>query len=168
MLIAPATYKHKKTKNMKLKLSMIVLSAALLVMLGLCTIPANASPARGGVELVTASFHKDFRQAQLLATETGKTYTKFTFKMNNAILFAYYSQNGDLLAISRNIPSNQLPLDLLLQLKSDYDGYWITDLFELNANNETNYYITLENANSRLTLRSTTGAWQTYNKINKQ
>jgi len=153
---------------MKRTISKIALSAALLLTLGLSSINAGAAPASGGVEAVTASFHKDFRQAELLATETGKNYTKLTFKMNGTILFAFYSGNGDLLAVTHNITSNQLPLDLLLQLKRDYDGYWITDLFELNANNNTNYYLTLENANSRLTLRSSEGTWETYSKTNKQ
>ena len=168
MAFSPTDTKHKKQKDMKRTIHSIVLSAALLLTLGLSSITASATPARGGVELITASFHKDFRHAELLATETGKAYTKITFKLNGTILFAFYSGNGDLLAVTHNITSNQLPLDLFLQLKRDYDGYWITDLFELNANNNTNYYITLENASSTLTLRSSEGTWETYSKTNKQ
>jgi hypothetical protein len=158
----------QKTKDMQRTIRSIALGAAVLLTLGLSSINAKATPSRGGVELITASFHKDFRHAELLATETAKNYTKFTFKLNGTILFAFYSGNGDLLAITHNITSSQLPLELFLQLKRDYDSYWITDLFELNANNNTNYYITLENANSRLTLRSSQGAWETYRKTNKQ
>ena len=153
---------------MKRTIGTLTLSVALFLTLGLSSLHVNASPARGGVDLINASFHKDFKQAELLATETGKTYSKLTFKMNGTIMFAFYSPNGDLLAIVHNLTSNQLPLDLLLQLRRDYDGYWISDLFELNANNATDYYITLENANTKLTLRSSQGTWETYSKTNKQ
>jgi hypothetical protein len=118
---------------------------------------------------VTASFHKDFKKAELLTTEPGKNYTKLTFRMNDMVLFAFYSEEGQLLAVTRNIKSNQLPIKLLLQIKQDYANYWISELFEFNADGTNAYYITLENADSSVTLRSSgSDAWDVYTKKTKE
>jgi len=99
----------------------------------------------------------------VMAIEVRKAYTKVTFKLNNLVLFAYYAENGDLLAIVRNILSTQLPIQLLMDLKQKYSNSWITDLFEMNVNGQTTYYATLENGDTGTTLRSSnTSNWETY------
>jgi hypothetical protein len=124
---------------------------------------STVSPARDGNDLVTASFHKDFKHAELMGIEVKKAYTKVTFKLNNMVLFAFYSGNGELLAVVRNILSTQLPIQLLMDLKETYNNYWITDLFEINSDNQTTYYVTLQNADGHVSLRSdNTATWETY------
>ena len=141
----------------------IVLAAAMLLTIGINS--SFAAPTDGGNDAVTASFHKDFKKAQVLETQTGKNYIKFTFKLNDMVLFAFYNEDGQLLAVSRNIKSNQLPIQLLMDVRKDYANYWISDLFELTIDGNSNYYITLENADSRITLRSyDSNDWEVYKK----
>jgi hypothetical protein len=53
-------------------------------------------------------------------------------------------------------------------LKKDYSNYWISDLFEVSNSDGTGYYITLENADSKVVLKSTGGDnWKTYQKKTK-
>jgi hypothetical protein len=116
-------------------------------------------------QVVLASFRKDFRTAELMGIEAKKEYTKVTFKLNNLVLFAFYSENGDLIAVVRNILSSQLPIQLLMDLKQNHTNCWITDLFEIDSNGQTNYYVTLENSDSQVTLRSTSSnTWETYHR----
>jgi hypothetical protein len=118
---------------------------------------------------VKASFLKDFQKAELMGSEVGKQFTKLTFKMNDMVMFAFYSDNGELLAVTRNIKTSQLPIQLLLQLKKDYNDYWTSDLFELNGEDLNNYYITVENADKKITLRSTNNStWELYEKTTKK
>jgi hypothetical protein len=127
-----------------------------------------ASPAEGINSRVESAFHKDFNKAELIGFETGRDHTRLTLKINDVILFAFYSDNGDLLAVTRNIRSSQLPLSLLRELKNKYNDYWISDLFELSIDDQNNYYITLENTDSKVTLRSSdNNSWEKYEKINK-
>jgi hypothetical protein len=73
-----------------------------------------------------------------------------------------------LLAVTRNITTNQLPMGLLTDVKKNYANYWISDLFEMVADNETSYYVTLESADSRVVLKSTDSTtWQVYKKEKK-
>jgi hypothetical protein len=128
-----------------------------------------ATPTHNGDDIVIASFHKEFRTADVVQVENKKEYTKVTFRLNNVVMFAYYSEDGDLLAVVRNILSTQLPIRLLMELKENHSDCWITDLFELDRNGQTIYYVSLENSDMKTTLRSTDSAnWETYQKENKE
>jgi|SRR6187402_2928407 len=117
---------------------------------------------------IRTAFSKSFHNAQVLSAEKHEAFTKLTFKMNDAVMFAFYSNTGELLAVTRNIVSTQLPMNLLLSLKEEYKGYWITDLFEFNGNDSgTNYYATLENADVKITLRSNGDSWEIYTSAQK-
>jgi hypothetical protein len=128
-----------------------------------------ATPAGNGNDIVIASFHKEFRTADVMQVENKKEYTKVTFRMNGVVMFAYYSENGDLMAVVRNIVSTQLPISLLMDLKKNHADYWITDLFEMDSNGQTTYYVALENSDTRITLRSSNSTnWETFQKENKE
>ena len=145
----------------------IAFAIAILLTVGVSS--SFATPTEGRNDAIDASFRKDFKKAELLSTEVRKDYTKLTFKMNDMVLFAFYSDNGELLAVTRNIKSNQLPIQLLLQMKKDYSNYWITDLFEFNGDGTSNYYVTLENCDTRVTLRSAgSDSWEVYDKKVKE
>ena len=113
-------------------------------------------------------FKKDFSGAQDVNWESGKDFAKATFKMNDQVMFAYYSKDGDLVAVTRNIISAQLPISLLADLKKSYGAYWITDLFEMAANNSTTYYITLQNGDQNVILKSNgASGWEMFKKEKK-
>jgi len=116
---------------------------------------------------INASIKRNFKNAQILNTETKEAFTKVTFKMNEVIMFAFYSRTGDLLAVTRNITSSQLPMNLLLSLKNDYSAYWITELFEFTGDGINCYYVSLESADARVTLRSNGDSWEVYTSVKK-
>jgi hypothetical protein len=142
------------------------LVAATLLTIGISS--SFATP-KGGDDVVTTSFRKDFKKAELLSSETSKVYTKLTFKMNDMVMFAYYNTGGQLIAVVRNIKSSQLPIQLMLKVKLNYADSWISDLFEVNAEGSSCYYITLEDANNSVTLRSSDATnWEVYSKKTKE
>jgi len=116
---------------------------------------------------IRTSFKKDFGNAQLLSTESHKVFTKLTFKMDGLLLSAFYSESGELLAVVHNILSTQLPINLLMSLRNDYNSYWIKELFEFTGNNDSCYYVSLESADSKVTLRSNGDQWEVYSSVKK-
>jgi hypothetical protein len=91
-----------------------------------------------------------------------------TFTLSDQKLFAFYNSQGEFLAVTRYISSFQLPIHLQTGLKKSYNNYWISDLFEISGNDETSYYVTLENADTKIVLRSTDGKeWTPYQKNKK-
>jgi hypothetical protein len=142
------------------------LVAALLLTVGISSSFANPNDR---TDAVTASFHRDFKSAVLITAESTRDFTKLTFRMNDMVLYAFYSIDGNLMAVVRNIKSSQLPIQLMLKVKQDYSNYWISDLFELDAQGTTNYYITIEDANTTITLCSSdTTTWDVYSKKTKE
>jgi hypothetical protein len=69
--------------------------------------------------------------------------------------------------VTRNITSSQLPMNLLLSLKSDYSAYWITELFEFTGDDQNCYYVSLESADAKVTLRSSGDSWEVYTTVKK-
>jgi hypothetical protein len=143
----------------------LAVTAALFLTVGI----GSSFAAPTGNDIVIASFHKEFRTADVIQVESKKDYTKVTFMLNNVVMFAYYSENGELMAVVRNILSTQLPIRLLMELKQKHPDCWITDLFEMDANGQTVYYAALENSDTKVTLRSdNSSSWETYQKENKE
>lgn len=114
------------------------------------------------------SFKSDFVGATDAAWTSGSNYYKVIFTLNDQKLFAYYNATGEFMAVTRYISSFQLPLNLQRNLKKSYSNYWISDLFEVSSNEGTDYYVTFENADTKIVLKSAGGSdWSLYQKSKK-
>ena len=117
---------------------------------------------------VVAAFNQQFSQASDLKWSKTANYVEVSFKMNDQFMFAYFAETGELLGIARNIVVNQLPINLQADIKKAYASSWVTELFEMAKDGETTYYITLENADQKVSLKSADGStWSTYKKVKK-
>ncbi|MGB5029595.1 MAG: hypothetical protein WBO38_13925, partial [Chitinophagaceae bacterium] len=98
----------------------------------------------------------------------GHNYYKAAFVYNDKHVFAYYNQDGELLGLTRYLSPDDLPLNLFSDLKKNYCKYWITDLFEVANTEGTTYYITLENADTKIVLKaSAESEWSLHEKTRK-
>jgi hypothetical protein len=75
--------------------------------------------------------------------------------------------DGMMAALTRNITVMQLPVNLQTSLKNEYSNYWVSDLFEVSNEEGTQYYVTLENADVKLIMKSAAASWTTYQKDRK-
>ena len=117
---------------------------------------------------VLNSFSKEFAGAQDVQWTNGKDCYKASFVFNSQHVTAFYNLDGDLMGITRNISSLDLPISLQAGLKKDYSGFWISDLFEVSNADGTNYYITMEKADGKIVLKSGMGGkWSVYKKVTK-
>jgi len=145
----------------------IILSIATVLMMGLSAFAA-ANDETEVNQLAVRSFHKDFVNAKNIKWEQKTGYVKVEFTMNDQVLYAYYNNDGQMTAVVRNIVPDQLPISLLTSLKRDYTGFWIPDLFEMATGDQTTYYVTLENADKKIVLRSNgIDSWEVYSKSRK-
>jgi hypothetical protein len=117
---------------------------------------------------VLDAFKNEFASAKEVTWTATNSFYKASFVFNDQYVFAFYSTDGELMGTTRYISSVDLPISLQTGLKKDYSKYWISDLFEVSNSEATGYYITLENADSKIVLKSTGGeSWQTYQKKSK-
>jgi len=114
------------------------------------------------------SFGNSFTGASNVSWQQDANFTKATFTMSNQVMFAYYDQDGELVAVVRNILSEQLPINLQTELKKKYNDRWISNLFEMAKEGQTTYYVTLESADETITLQSTDfNSWSVFKKAKK-
>ena len=119
-------------------------------------------------EKVLNAFKTEFTAASQVEWTTGPDYYKASFVFNDKHVFAFYNAEGRLLGLTRNITSSELPLKLQTDLKKNYESYWISDLFEAAREEGTSYYLTLEDADTRLVLKaSADNSWTVYEKSKK-
>ena len=111
---------------------------------------------------VLNAFSREFPGAKDIKWTANDTYYKASFVFNGQYADAFYQPNGELMAMTRNISSLDLPMTLQTSLKK-YTGSWISDLFEISNNDGTKYYITIENAGSKIVLKSScAGNWNVF------
>ena len=132
-------------------------------------ITLNSAVLFAGEENVNAkilnAFSREFSGARDVKWTSGETFTKASFIFNDSYVDAYYETNGDLVVVTRNISSVDLPMNLQTSLLNGYKGQWLTELVEVSDNTGTHYYASMEDAGSKLILRSTvSGGWRTQNK----
>jgi hypothetical protein len=117
---------------------------------------------------VLSAFNKEFSGAKEVKWTTGSDFYKAVFVLNDQYITAFYNKEGEFLGMTRNISSLNLPLKLQSKIRSEYADYWISDLFELSDNEGTHYYITVEDADSKVLLKSSDNTdWNIFKKMSK-
>ena len=140
---------------------------ALVMMLSMSSISAFAGEDIVN-EKVLSAFKQDFNNATDVRWIEGEDYYKAEFIYNSQQISAYYNTSGELYGITRYITSPDLPLNLQINLKRDYSQYWITNLFEVAKKDGTSYFITLEDADTRIILKASDGYnWTAWKKTKK-
>jgi hypothetical protein len=118
--------------------------------------------------VVLESFKSSFKDATEVEWKAKENFYQAQFAMNGQYINAYYDCDGKLMAMTRNISTTQLPIGLQTTLRSEADGYWISDLFEVSNEEGTSYYVTLENADSKVILKSSgNNEWTNFQKQRK-
>jgi hypothetical protein len=116
---------------------------------------------------VLKSFEKTFVNASEVNWVSNNEIAIAEFKFNNQYITAYYSCGGNLLGLKKNILSTELPVLLGASLKEQYSNYWITEVMEYGNQGETTYFVTIENAETRITLKSDLNTWSLFHKVQK-
>jgi hypothetical protein len=133
----------------------------------LVSLSSFANPTEKVSSAVLASFNNTFKNVAGVEWTVGDNFYKANFSLNGQFVNAFYSVNGEMIALTKNISSTQLPLSLQTSLKEEAQNFWIADLFEVANEEGTTYYVTLEDADQKLVLKSESNSWTTYKKIQK-
>lgn len=116
---------------------------------------------------VIKSFQTTFANAKDVTWTSGDQMFKAHFEYNGQVVTAYFSTAGNLVAVTRNITSHQLPLTLQAEMKKGHENAWISNLFEVTNDEGTSYYATIETADSKVVLKSNGQTWTNYSKAKK-
>ncbi len=119
-------------------------------------------------DAIIRAFNATFTEAKEVSWEYGDNYAKATFILNGRTQYAFYTIQGDLMGVAQYIRIDELPAPLTELLKKNYPSYWISNLFELRADEDKSYYITIENADQSLILKNNrTFGWSLFKRTVK-
>lgn len=129
----------------------------------------NANPASGEVDArVLGAFKKEFATAKDITWTLAPNYYQASFVYNEQHITAYYNTEAELLGMARFVSPVDLPMALQADLKKNYQSYWISNLFEAATSEGTTYYITIEDADQTVVLKSDNARdWDQYKKVKK-
>ncbi len=143
----------------------LVLALAVILIAGLSSASAN-DPVYVG-KRVSAAFQSEFNHAKNVSWVESPKYVMAKFSLNNKILFAYYNHDGSFIGVIQNILTTGLPNNLSRAIKRDFGSYWVSELFRMDTDQDSSYYIRLENGTETIALSSDGGeGWQTFNVAN--
>ena len=115
---------------------------------------------------VISEFSHNFYLARNVKWEKIDNYYEVIFSQSGRTWFAFYSEDSDLMGIASYILSDSLPVSLGSDLKTSYSNYWISDLFKYSIKDGPGYFVTLENADQKIMLKSDDGQrWHLYKTI---
>lgn len=118
--------------------------------------------------IVLKAFNKEFAGVKGVHWTSINGYYKAAFVFNDQHITAFYQTNGELLGLSKNISSLDIPISLQVKLKNNYSDYWISNLLEISNKEGTSYYITVEKADFKLVLKSIDfDNWTPFKKVVK-
>ena len=117
--------------------------------------------------VVLKSFNNNFSSAKDPSWTTNQGVYQVDFFSNDRYATAYYNASGELIAVTSNISSQDLPMVLQIKLKKNFTDFWVTELIEATNDSGTHYFVTLENADSKIILESTSMGWSTFSKNKK-
>jgi len=136
------------------------------------TIGSAAFAGTGGKDIderIKRAFEKEYAGAADVTWYVYDEYIKVDFSLDGMQLAGFYSKDGRMLGVARNIHFSSLPLMLQIGQKKNYKGYWITEIYELANGDGTRYFLTLENADKTIKLGSTgSNNWEVVKKLDKQ
>jgi len=129
-----------------------IVTSMMVIIVGITS--AFANNREGISEKILSNFQKEFHNAKEVSWQAGEQFMKVSFTLDDQVFTAYYNEAGERLAIARNLRSSELPMGLREELRNSYGNYWISDLFEIHGKEEAAYYVTIENADFKITLKS--------------
>jgi len=152
-----------KIKTMKKKILTLITALTLIISVSYASTTDRHVPAN-----VASTFHSDFSFASNVNWELFNGYYKASFNEHGITLYAFYTAEGDFMGMAIYMLSDGLPASLKNQIKENYSGYWITDLFHFSVNNTPGYFVTLENADRKIMLKAEQNkGWSFYSEVKK-
>jgi hypothetical protein len=141
-----------------MKKKLLVLTTAMIIAFS----ATFAKDTKSVPAFILTELHQKFADANDVQWKTTANYYEAAFTINGHPLKEFYSFDGELIGMSRQISVDQLPMALIPDVKEKSATSKITDLFELLKDRGTEYYITYQGDKGTQTYKSTSDYWTRY------
>ncbi|MGB4775262.1 MAG: hypothetical protein WBP45_08820 [Daejeonella sp.] len=105
---------------------------------------------------ILSSFSGKFLSAENVQWVQRPDYTEAKFTWQNQLMQAFYSTEGEIIAVSRKIKYENLPLTALMAIEERYAGYTNDETIEMNSTEDgLRYYVSIKNQSKKIILKIT-------------
>ncbi|RYY85899.1 MAG: hypothetical protein EOO15_15795 [Chitinophagaceae bacterium] len=129
-----------------------------------CTASAFANPTPAVNEKVLKAFATTFVSAQDVRWSEYKGMVEANFTFNEIRTRVTYDNEGNALHTIRYYFEQQLPLNILTKVKSNYENYKVHGVTEVTTDDRTEYHIVLESATGWMFLQADNSGYMTEEK----
>ena len=134
-----------------------IIAAAIAMFFSTVAFAGSLDPVSSNVQ---TAFLKKFSSAENVSWKKSGALYFANFQMQQNSFLAAYNDQAELVAISRTIPMNQVPLQLLQTLADNYSDYTLgNSVTEIVLEGVTSYYLTIDNKSKILALKAS-GKWR--------
>jgi hypothetical protein len=163
LLTQKATKHLANTKNTKI-MKKILIAALMAVFVGSSAFATDTKDVVKVSYKVKNNFEAHFTGAKNVSWAQRDNYTKATFVLADQPVEAFYSVDGELVATSRKVEFNKLPLEAIQTIQKKYSSYTVADTIELDQDGEKNYYVSVQDGEKKQILQvSLYGSVTVYN-----
>lgn len=113
---------------------------------------ALAAPAKVS-SAILANFNTEFSTASDVSWLVTNDYTKAAFTADNKKMEVYYNPHGDVIATSKNITLDELPVRAKRAFARKFEGYNVREAIKFEGFDEFSYYISGENEKESVILK---------------
>jgi hypothetical protein len=130
----------------------LFVTVAVAVVMGLTSFAADITKVS---QRVLAAFEKEFSTATNVSWEVLKSEDIYhaSFVYSNEVMEVYYSADGDMIAVARQLSRERLPLLVSKSITENYGKLTFKSASEYVSAENTSYIVTLENEKSTVVVR---------------
>src|SRR5215217_4123505 len=113
---------------------------------------------------VLHAFETTFTKATNVQWSVVEQLYKVVFKENDEEITAFFDKDGSLVASCYLIAVSDLPRAMQRSLKADAAAYAITEVYEVQTDDGTDYYATVQKGKETKVLKAGAQKWSVYKK----
>lgn len=113
------------------------------------------------------NFEASFTGASNVEWSLNESFAKATFKQNEQKVEVFYNLSGDFVASTRETNIEELPTFAKRILAKKYNDYTVKEAFKFKSDDETGYYISVENETENIVLKEKQGSLIVYSRTTK-
>lgn len=99
------------------------------------------------------TFKSQFKGAANVSWTATDNFVKASFTIDNQKMEAFYNQEGEMIATSKSIRLDELPVTAKRSFAKKFEGYTVKEAIQLEGADETAYYISAENDTEKVILK---------------
>lgn len=110
------------------------------------------------------AFKEKFAAPKVVEWKAVNDLVRAKFEVEGQVTFAFYREDGELIAVSRTIKAAELPATLSQKLNKKLDKFYVADMFTVTSNEETKFYAVICDGSTSITLEGFQNNWRTFKK----